>query len=189
MACINEQLHKTFWKKKKKQRSWKETHGNSTNMKTKSSLITEGYHLYQCSEYMSDLSSFVELVPSNNNAGVLDHAQVFHPIFGQKLLSMVTDQNHLVGVFHQQSVVTGHSWVDTHALLSGRNRIEWTSQIFEQESLKCTKGAGQQNCGQNLTRHKPKQCIQKFVYKAAKAHDESTYSCQNPLSIKMHTHL
>lgn len=48
-------------------------------------------------------------VPSNNNAGILYHTQVFHPIFGQKLLSMVTDQDHLAGVFHKQSVITGHS--------------------------------------------------------------------------------
>lgn len=81
----------------------------ATLYKYEKSLISQGDHLYRCTEYKNDLPSFVWLVPSNNNAAVLDHTQVFHPIFGQKLLSMVTDQDHLVGVFHQKSVVTGHS--------------------------------------------------------------------------------
>lgn len=76
-------------------------------------------YLYRSFEFKCDFSR-LWLLPSNNNAGVLDHAQVFHPLFSQKLLSMVTDHNHLVGVFHQQPVITGHSQMTALALCSLR---------------------------------------------------------------------
>lgn len=56
---------------------------------------------YRCTECKNNFPPLDWFIPSNNNAGIINRAQVFHAIFGQKLLSMVTDQDHLVGVFDQ----------------------------------------------------------------------------------------
>lgn len=47
-------------------------------------------------------------LPSDHYAAIFYHAQVLHPLFGHELLSTAADQNHLFGILHQQSVVTGH---------------------------------------------------------------------------------
>lgn len=50
----------------------------------------------------------VEHLPSNHYAPIFYHTKVLHRMFGHVLLSVAADQNHLFGVLHQESVITGH---------------------------------------------------------------------------------
>lgn len=55
-----------------------------------------------------NINRVAELLPSHNYAPVFNDAEALHPVFGQELLSLIADQNHLSCVLHQQLVVPGH---------------------------------------------------------------------------------